>query len=816
MDVRCEKCGTEYELDEARLKPGGVTVKCTSCGHMFKIRKRAGVTGPGLGAVGPRAASASGVPRPVSQTDGSGPSDRNWIIRLANGEQRTCRELATLQQWIIVGDVTRDAMISRSGKTWKQLGDIPELAQFFDVAEEARDRSRRESGRVTAPQQPQRPRPGTPKPDKATLLGVPSGVAPLPRRPATQPPPPPKPTLRPLGGQPVNDGAAATLPSMPRAKLSTPASAPAAPIPSAASAPTLLSSGPMAAPPSTSEPAAGSWATVGVQAREPDAGASFGGKIALPDGRADTGGFGGAIKPVPTHDVAFASSLGRGASLPPPTSDTVDRFVFDEETGPVMPRRAGGGAGKWIAIVSLVLIAGAAAAFYVVVLRPGGGRTAEVPAPGAAIDAGAPLVSSLVDAGAATSDPAVSILAATLEILFGDGQAELEAAAADLADRPDQDGVVLALRARIGTALAQQLDDRATLEPDSKAAAALRKDAKKRIADALALGQKAVKNAGDEPLAHVAMADVLRLQNKPAKDVQRHLDRALELAPADREALLVKAMLAARDGKSADARQILDELDQGHGALERTGDVRPRFRSAMLAFKAGNRAEAQQLAEQVVAAAADHVAAQRLLARLADAVDTSDPMPPEDRGTVAGTGKGTGAGTGTATSGGGGATVDKPDKPDPPDGNYDSLLARADKLAEGGNCSGAEAFYEKALQTKPNGVGALTGRGYCYLDGKHFKSAHSSFRAALAVSPRYEPALWGIAETYAQQGNKEAAIEAYMRYLEVYPGKQKAIKQIERLGGSTSKPDSGGGDSGGGDSGGGGSSGSEPEPSGSE
>jgi len=40
MDVRCEKCQTEYELDESRLKPGGVTVKCTNCGHMFKIRKR--------------------------------------------------------------------------------------------------------------------------------------------------------------------------------------------------------------------------------------------------------------------------------------------------------------------------------------------------------------------------------------------------------------------------------------------------------------------------------------------------------------------------------------------------------------------------------------------------------------------------------------------------------------------------------------------------------------------------------------------------------------------------------------------------------
>ena len=38
MDVRCEKCQTEYELDEARLKPSGVTVKCTHCGHLFHAK----------------------------------------------------------------------------------------------------------------------------------------------------------------------------------------------------------------------------------------------------------------------------------------------------------------------------------------------------------------------------------------------------------------------------------------------------------------------------------------------------------------------------------------------------------------------------------------------------------------------------------------------------------------------------------------------------------------------------------------------------------------------------------------------------------
>jgi len=91
-------------------------------------------------------------------------------------------------------------------------------------------------------------------------------------------------------------------------------------------------------------------------------------------------------------------------------------------------------------------------------------------------------------------------------------------------------------------------------------------------------------------------------------------------------------------------------------------------------------------------------------------------------------------------------------------------------------------LYGKALEQKPTGVEALTGMGYCYLDAKQFASAFSKFRAALAVSSRYEPALGGVAETYQRQGNKEQAIEAWHRYLDVIPGSPKAKKQLEILG----------------------------------
>src|SRR5215813_1971477 len=106
MDVRCEKCQTEYELDEARLKPGGVTVKCTNCGHMFKIRKRT-ITNVGMSSSGRPQSGPIGRPppspklpsvitrprgeslledemRPLGPDEAPTTVDRQWLIRLDN------------------------------------------------------------------------------------------------------------------------------------------------------------------------------------------------------------------------------------------------------------------------------------------------------------------------------------------------------------------------------------------------------------------------------------------------------------------------------------------------------------------------------------------------------------------------------------------------------------------------------------------------------------------------------------------------------------------------------------------------------------
>lgn len=866
MDVRCEKCNTEYELDESRLKPGGVTVKCTTCGHMFKIRKRS-PTQSGIATAradrpsapvpsaappsgsGPVRAS-TGIPDLRAQTGGSGPvgeGERNWIIRLDNGETRTCKELGMLQQWIITGAVSRESMISRSGKTWKRLGDIAELSSFFIVADEARQaRSARESGQITPP----RGAPTVPRPDdaKATMMGM-GALKPLERETVVEPLRAPPPGRTPSAAPPAPrtpTGPAATLrmaaPQAPtiRQPPAPPASAPQAPTlrqapdaallstpppaspPSVPHAPTLLahaapstqpappprmppaspppppartpSVAPPAIPPPPSERATGAWANEDVKAIADDtevAGPMRG--AVRPVG--NDAGFGGVVRPVPTDDAAFVGGLGPRTGRGDAPAESM---VFDDDITPA--RRS---PTLWIALGSLVVIAAAAAVVYFAFLRAGDERRPAV-ADGAS-DGGA--VALTVDAGAgddpAVTPPADAAVSATDDLidearvhLGRESIPSLVAAEKRLAETNRVDAVTLALRARLLTAQAQIYEDEAAFA-DAKTADKVRRESKKQVLAALGLVQKALKAGAQDKLANAVMADVLRLQGKPAKELRRYLDAAGD----EREGKLVAALVALRDKELDRAATLLGQLDSGDGALEVTGDVRPRWYRARVALARGKHDDARAAAEAVLAAVPEHAGARALLAKLGS-LASSDPMPPEDGGGSGGgggTGPGSSAGSGTGTGTG-----------SPPTGavggdSYDKLLAKANKLAEV-DCGQAMPYYTKALEQQPNGVEALTGTGFCHIDAKQFASAHSKFRAALGISPRYERALWGVAEAYQQQGRTDLAIKAYEDYLEVYPSSAAAQRQLDRLqgktqgtpsppeGGSAPDPGAGGGD----------------------
>jgi predicted Zn finger-like uncharacterized protein len=173
MDVRCERCKTQYDLDDSRISETGVTVQCTTCHHVFVVKKKALVVTvpvkPGqepqapkvpLGDAQPAAPAGPppglrplsppmSTPPPVATASSPEPSAqplppataaagaREWRLRQPSGNTFTFKDLTTLQKWIVERKVSRDDELSLTGETWKRLGDIAELATFFQVVDEA-------------------------------------------------------------------------------------------------------------------------------------------------------------------------------------------------------------------------------------------------------------------------------------------------------------------------------------------------------------------------------------------------------------------------------------------------------------------------------------------------------------------------------------------------------------------------------------------------------------------------------------------------------------------------------------------------------
>jgi predicted Zn finger-like uncharacterized protein len=168
MDVRCERCRAQYVFDDDQVTPSGLTVQCTNCGHVFRVKVKelvvtvpvkpgeldsvpipatAAAPKPPGAAPPPPESAAAAAPQPsappaapAASPTGIHKADektKEWRVRQSNGNLFTFKELTTLQKWIVEQKVSRDDEISLSGDQWKRLGNIAELASFFQVVEAA-------------------------------------------------------------------------------------------------------------------------------------------------------------------------------------------------------------------------------------------------------------------------------------------------------------------------------------------------------------------------------------------------------------------------------------------------------------------------------------------------------------------------------------------------------------------------------------------------------------------------------------------------------------------------------------------------------
>lgn len=110
MDVRCGRCGTEYEFDDALVSERGTTVKCTNCGHQFKVHP-------------PQSARA-------------GPE--RWVVRTASGRELVYTSLRDLQKGIAQRQVGPGDLLARGNQPARPLGSIAELGPFFQPGGRAR------------------------------------------------------------------------------------------------------------------------------------------------------------------------------------------------------------------------------------------------------------------------------------------------------------------------------------------------------------------------------------------------------------------------------------------------------------------------------------------------------------------------------------------------------------------------------------------------------------------------------------------------------------------------------------------------------
>src|SRR5256885_21570 len=101
MDVRCDRCETEYELDDAIVTDAGASVQCTTCGHTFMVTRWPSAP-----------QSQRGLTPPGGNADSDGPNVPEWTLSTDDGKVHRFRDLITLQKWIVERKVSRTERIS--------------------------------------------------------------------------------------------------------------------------------------------------------------------------------------------------------------------------------------------------------------------------------------------------------------------------------------------------------------------------------------------------------------------------------------------------------------------------------------------------------------------------------------------------------------------------------------------------------------------------------------------------------------------------------------------------------------------------------
>ncbi len=822
MDVTCERCGTEYEFDETLVSDRGTTVKCTHCGHLFKVFRPGASDGP-----------------------------KTWTVRTRAGKVQNLTSLRDLQRLITQGELKRDDEISRSGESWKKLGDIAELVTFFSAAEAGNEKPKRRDGTqpfTTGPAASTTPFSRSPSARPNAVPEAPSrghGSGPLQRPPSA---PPPKHATPPVPAIPPSDRSAglgmedtaplrSTQPEEQRITDPRVAGAGRVPLKKPPAKRTIMGVG--ASSPAADATIVDSQANARAEAStgfdeqptEVDQGPATGRTADRSVGRLE--GLGGPDAPVlgevpktrsmPKMEVpeeeaeprqksttrqgysdpgepaqtAGARPKSRGAPTPQKQKMYVDE---DAEVAAIRAQTAvkpkSSRTGFYVALV-LLLTVGIGAGLFWNRLAPLLGL-AEPP----------DRVAEFVERGEAA-------LALDHQDAYHEAIRELTRATAI----DERDLRVLSGLSRAHAALAQELAfktadlvARAGADPTlSGEAAALRRESEENASEARRYGEDAVRIDPNHVVSVLALADALRLTGD-GRGARSHLDRARTLEPEASPQQLYVVALFELDSPEGNPGPALEAARRA--ATAAPGLLRARLLLARALLATGDVAGARAEVNAVLAAVPDHPVASYLAQAMDRGLPPAAPIVESlDGGADAGvdaagaivaeTETETEAETESGSSHGGGESSAPPRGRD-----YSYYIERGDELMERGDVGRARGMYEAALEVRPGASEAQNGLGYVMLETGNPRGAVSNFRAASNAG--FAGAFIGLGDAYRQMGQNAQALEAYRGYLERLPNGPAAYtarRQIEMLAGSESgggTESGGGGDEGSGTEGGGG------------
>ncbi len=111
----------------------------------------------------------------------------------------------------------------------------------------------------------------------------------------------------------------------------------------------------------------------------------------------------------------------------------------------------------------------------------------------------------------------------------------------------------------------------------------------------------------------------------------------------------------------------------------------------------------------------------------------------------------------------------------------DLLLARAMTLIGANEHDLALAILDTIVISAPEFAEGWSQRAMVHFQRRDFRAALGDLRRVLALEPRHFRALQGVAVILNEFGERERALDAYRRVLEIYPLKKEALEAVEEL-----------------------------------